>query len=130
MKVNKLAQKDIDNICKKAWKHYNQIKDLTVPAKGAMEREKQVALLVAKYCEKRIKLKQVINDPTTDLNNRLEAKFALSQLPRSSSRTRIRKRCWVTGRPRAVDGFTNLGRHAMRALAGKGELPGIKKVSW
>ena len=42
---------------------------------------------------------------------------ALDELPRNSSKVRLKNRCQLTGRPRGY-----------MALAGK--IPGIKKASW
>ena len=54
----------------------------------------------------------------------------LDNLPKSSSRTRIRTRCFRTGRPRGVIRRFNLSRIAFREMALKGEIPGITKASW
>ncbi len=41
-------------------------------------------------------------DQSKPLEERFKAQLKLSELPRNSSKTRIRNRCEVTGRPRAV----------------------------
>ena len=54
----------------------------------------------------------------------------LDKLPKSSSRIRIRNRCFKTGRPRGVLRRFNLSRIVFREMALKGEIPGITKASW
>lgn len=54
----------------------------------------------------------------------------LSKLPRDSSPSRLTNRCHITGRPRGVYRKFGLSRIALRELAHKGQLPGIKKSSW
>ena len=59
-----------------------------------------------------------------------EARLKLSKLPRNSSKSRIRNRCSLTGRPRAVYRKFGLSRIALRELASDGKLPGVVKSSW
>ena len=54
----------------------------------------------------------------------------LSQLSRNSSKSRLRNRCAITGRPRGYYRKFGLSRIAFRELAGKGMMPGIRKASW
>lgn len=54
----------------------------------------------------------------------------LQKLPRDSSLTRLRNRCFVTGRPRGYYSFFGLSRHLLRELAHEGFLPGVTKSSW
>ena len=51
-------------------------------------------------------------------------------VPRDSSMVRVRNRCMLTGRPRAVYREFRLSRHMFRELALAGRLPGIVKYSW
>lgn len=129
IKIKKLEEK-IKLRVKRARQHYEELSKLNVPTKGAMEREKNVAWLVSVHLAERIKLKQIIRDPNTTTQERLSAKFKLSQLPRSSSPTRLRNRCSVTGRARAYNRLTKLGRHALLKMVGEQLIPGIQKVSW
>lgn len=130
MKTSKITQQKIDQIVKKQIEKYEELKKLDMPLKGAFEREKLLNLAVAKYMERRIKLKQIIRDPNKSLQERLKAQFDLAKLPRRSLSIRMRNRCSVTGRARAYNRFTGLGRHAFRIFADQGLLPGIKRVSW
>ena len=61
---------------------------------------------------------------------RFGARLKLAKLPRNSSPTRIRNRCEITGRPRAVYRKFKLSRLALRQLASLGALPGVVKSSW
>ena len=54
----------------------------------------------------------------------------LDRLPKTSSRTRLRNRCFKTGRPRGVLRRFNLSRISFREMALKGEIPGVTKASW
>ena len=67
-----------------------------------------------------------------DLPPRLrgQAYRALLRLPRDSSPTRIRNRCPLTGRGRAIVRRFGLSRLRFRSLANAGRLIGVKKASW
>ena len=54
----------------------------------------------------------------------------LAELPRNSSKTRIRNRCELSGRPRAYYRKHRLSRIALRELGSKGLIPGLVKSSW
>lgn len=54
----------------------------------------------------------------------------LHKLPRNSSPVRIRNRCAVTGRGRAVYRKLGLCRIILRQLALEGKIPGVQKASW
>jgi ribosomal protein S8/ribosomal protein S14 len=59
-----------------------------------------------------------------------QAYRALLRLPRDSSPTRIRNRCPLTGRGRAIIRRFGLSRIIFRSLAIAGRLVGVKKASW
>lgn len=63
-----------------------------------------------------------------------EVVFKLSQklarLPRSSSKTRVSNRCFITGRSRGVYRRFGLCRNEVRRLASFSEITGVKKSSW
>ena len=83
-----------------------------------------------KYKEKRASLLAIANDESSSAEERFEARLKLSKLPRNSSKSRIRNRCSLTGRPRAVYRKFGLSRIALRELASDGKLPGVVKSSW
>ena len=100
-------------------------------AKASMiEREKKRAALVKKYAPKRAALQELIDDQSRSEEERYQARLALQQLPRSSSPTRKRNRCQITGRPRGVFSKFGLGRNKLREIAMRGEVPGLTKASW
>ena len=72
----------------------------------------------------------MINNPETLPEDRKAAVEKLDKLPRTSSRVRIRTRCFKTGRPRAVIRRFNLSRMVFREMALNGEIPGVTKASW
>jgi small subunit ribosomal protein S14 len=86
--------------------------------KAWIAKQKRRDYLVAKYAERRKQLKAQGNFA------------ALAQLPRDSSPTRSRRRCQLTGRPRAVLRKFKITRHMLREMALRGLIPGLKKASW
>jgi small subunit ribosomal protein S14 len=98
--------------------------------KSMINRQRRREKLVRKYAAKRAELKRRSNDLKLTAEERQEAREALSSLPRNSSPVRLRTRCVVTGRPRAVYKEFMLSRIAFREMALRGELPGIHKASW
>ncbi len=86
--------------------------------------------LVRKFAARRAELKRKSKDLKLSPEERQGAREALSALPRNSSPVRLRTRCVVSGRPRAVYKEFMLSRIAFRAMALRGELPGIHKASW
>lgn len=55
---------------------------------------------------------------------------ALDELPRNSSRVRLKNRCQMTGRPRGYSRYFGISRVALRDMALNGKIPGLKKASW
>lgn len=83
-----------------------------------------------KYELSRLTLKSIIENRSLGEQERFRAAIKLSGLPRNSSKTRLRNRCVLTGRARAVYRFCKFSRIELRRLAGQGRLPGITKSSW
>ena len=98
--------------------------------KSAVNRNEAVRKLVARLADKRAALKAVANDESRPLEERFEARLKLAELPRSSSATRIRNRCLLTGRPRAYYRKLKMSRIALRELGSHGQIPGLVKSSW
>lgn len=88
-------------------------------AKESMKaREVKRAKLIAKYAEKRAKLKE-------------EGDYVgLQKLPLNSNPIRLRNRCMLTGRPRGYMRQFGISRITFREMASHGLIPGIKKASW
>src|SRR3546814_18818257 len=61
---------------------------------------------------------------------RFQASLKLAELPRNSAKIRLRNRCQLTGRSRAVYRKFRLSRIAMRELGSIGQIPGLVKSSW
>lgn len=98
--------------------------------KSAVNRNEKVKLLVQRYAARRQALKAIANDESLPLEDRFEARLKLAELPRSSSKVRIRNRCEVTGRPRAYYRKLKMSRIALRELGSQGQIPGLVKSSW
>ena len=89
--------------------------------KSAVEKNNRRKRMVARKGARRQALRATIRDRSL---------LKLSQEPRDSSRTRIRNRCEVSGRPRAYDRKLRMSRIALRDLASMGQVPGVVKSSW
>ncbi len=98
--------------------------------KSAMNRNEMVKRLVKQFAGKREALTAIANDQSLPLEDRFEARLKLAKLPRNSSKTRIRNRCEVTGRPRAYYRKLKMSRIALRELGSHGQIPGLVKSSW
>jgi small subunit ribosomal protein S14 len=98
--------------------------------KSMIQREIKRAKLVAKYAEKRAKLKAIVRNVNSTDEERRTAQAKLNALPRDASPTRQRNRCSITGRPHGVYRKFGLGRNKLREGAMKGEIPGLTKASW
>jgi small subunit ribosomal protein S14 len=110
-------------------KFYSQIRNYFMAKKSMIEREKKRIQLTNKYFLKRaILLKKY--QAAENFNSKLEIHSKLQKLPRNSSKTRIRNRCWKTGRPRGVFRDFGLSRHVFREMAHQCLLPGVTKSSW
>ncbi|MBL8553173.1 30S ribosomal protein S14 [Phenylobacterium sp.] len=98
--------------------------------KSAVNRNERVKKLVKTYAAKRAALKATANDAKLAPEERFEARLKLAELPRNSSKTRIRNRCEVTGRPRAYYRKLKMSRISLRELGSAGLIPGLVKSSW
>lgn len=97
--------------------------------KSMIERDKKRIKLNQKYALKRTNLLNKYR-AEENFNMKLEIHSQLQKLPRNSSKTRIRNRCWKTGRPRGVFRDFGLSRHVVREMAHRCLLPGVRKSSW
>ena len=86
--------------------------------------------LVKKFSKKREALKKIVKNRKLPLDERFKAQLKLAKLPRNSSKTRIRNRCEITGRPHGVYRKFRISRIALRELSLKGKIPGMTKSSW
>ena len=88
-------------------------------AKESMKaRERKREKMVARYAEKRAKLKA-------------EGDWeGLQKLPKNSAKVRLHNRCQLTGRPRGYMRQFGISRVLFRKMALEGKIPGVKKASW
>jgi small subunit ribosomal protein S14 len=88
----------------------------------------------AKLCEKfksqRDALRARSKDLKLSLDERMEARAALTLLPANSSPTRLKNRCQITGRSHAYIRKFGICRTVLRRMAHAGFLPGVTKASW
>ena len=95
--------------------------------KSSIVKNERRKKLVTKYAKQRAELKSVAEDLAVAVEQRMEARQRLAMLPLNSSPVRVRNRCEITGRPRGYLRFFGLSRIAVRDLALKGQLPGVRK---
>ncbi len=86
--------------------------------------------MVVKYAAKRAALKAMTTDQSLSMEDRFDAQLKLAALPRNSSKTRVRNRCEISGRPRAYYRKLRMSRIALRELSSQGLIPGMTKSSW
>ena len=98
--------------------------------KGLIQSNMAKQRKVERFAAKRAALKAVVNDKTLNIVERFNASVKLAQLPRSSSKTRVRNRCFFSGRSRAVYSKLGLSRIALREFSSLGLIPGFVKSSW
>lgn len=94
-----------------------------------IEREKKRIKLNNKYKIKRANLIKNYKEANT-FNLKIQIHSKLQKLPRNSSKTRIRLRCWKTGRSRGVFRDFGISRHVFREMSHQCLLPGVRKSSW
>jgi small subunit ribosomal protein S14 len=98
--------------------------------KSMIEKNNRRRKMAKKFGPRRAKLKAIARDKSLPMEERFAATLKLAELPRNSSKTRIRNRCELTGRPRAYYRKHRLSRIALRDLGSKGLIPGLVKSSW
>ena len=81
-------------------------------------RQRKREKIVAQYAEKRAALKAAGDWQTLD------------QLPKNSSKVRLKNRCQITGRPKGYMRYFGLSRVTFRDMALAGKIPGVTKASW
>ena len=81
-------------------------------------RQRKREKMVAQYAEKREALKAAGDWK------------ALDELPKNSSRVRLKNRCQMTGRPRGYSRYFGVSRVALRDMALNGKIPRLKNASW
>ena len=97
---------------------------------SSMESAKRIRRMVQAKKARRAELKGIIMNKTVAPEERFAAQLKLAAMPRTSSATRIRNRCAITGRARGVYRKFNISRIMLREMAGQGLIPGVRKASW
>lgn len=97
--------------------------------RSIIQRQIKRQKIVDKYA-----LKKKLLANSLKLTNNLKEKYDLylkiQQMPRNSSKTRLRNRCWKTGKARGYFRFFGLCRNFLRKFANECILSGITKSSW
>ena len=97
---------------------------------SAIHRNLKRVRMAKKFANKRAKLKAIVMDKKTNLNERFAATLKLAKLPKNSAKNRIRNRCEITGRTHGYYRKLKMSRIALRKLASSGKIPGMTKSSW
>ena len=93
-------------------------------------RDQKRIKLIKKYAERRAALRKKLNDANVSIDEKLEVQKKFAKLPRNSCPTRLNRRCKVSGRSRGYYRKFGISRIALRELALRGQLPGVRKSSW
>jgi small subunit ribosomal protein S14 len=93
-------------------------------------RDRRRKQLIKKHAAKRAELRKRLKDRNASMEEKLQVQEAFAKLPRNSCPTRLKRRCELTGRPRAYYRKFGVSRIALRELALRGQLPGVRKASW
>jgi len=93
-------------------------------------RDQKREKLIAKHAAKRAELRKQLNDPNVSFADKLEIQVKFSKLPRNSCPTRLNRRCKISGRSKGYYRKFGISRIALRELALRGQLPGVRKSSW
>ena len=97
---------------------------------SSIQRNLKRIRLAKKFLKKRGNLKKIIKNRKLPLEDRFAAQLKLAKIPKNSSKTRIRNRCEITGRPHGFYRKLKNSRIALRDLASNGKIPGMTKSSW
>jgi small subunit ribosomal protein S14 len=81
-------------------------------------RQRKRERMVAQYAEKRAELKAAGDWK------------ALDEMPKNSSKVRLKNRCQLTGRPKGYIRYFGVSRVTFRDMALAGKIPGVRKASW
>jgi len=93
-------------------------------------RDKRRARLIRKHAARRAELRKKLKSQTASMEEKLAVQEAFAKLPRNSCPTRLNRRCQISGRSRSYYRKFGISRIALRELALRGQLPGMRKSSW
>ncbi len=97
---------------------------------SSINKNNRRAKMAIKYAGRIARLKALANDESKPDEERFIARLKMAEVPRNANPTRVRNRCEVTGRPRAVYRKFKMSRISLRDLGNKGLVPGLIKSSW
>ncbi len=97
---------------------------------SAVQRNLKRKRLTKKHATTRAKLKALIMNKTTSIEERFAVQLKLQKLPLNSNKDRVRNRCELTGRPRGFYRKFQISRIKLRELTSAGKIPGVVKSSW
>ena len=98
--------------------------------KSSIEKNNRRIRRVKQYAKRWDRLREITHDKSASPEERFEAQLKMAELPRNTNPTRVRNRCELTGRPRAVYRRFKVCRIVLRDLASIGLIPGVTKSSW
>ena len=98
--------------------------------KSMLMRQRHREKAVKRYAKKRSELKELIRNPKTSDDDKVEAQRKLQLLPRDANPVRLRNRCALTGRPHGFYRKFGLARTKLRETTMRGEIKGVRKASW
>ncbi len=98
--------------------------------KSLIEKDQKRRKLYVLFEKKRVILKYICYNLKFSEKLRKQAQNQLIKLPRNSSKTRLKNRCVITSRPRAIYRKFKISRLLLRKFALEGKLPGVKKANW
>lgn len=93
-------------------------------------RNEKRKIMASRQAAKRKELRSQTLDEKLSFEDRQSAQKKLQALPRNGSATRVKSRCVITGRSRAVYRKFGLSRIKFRELSLEGKIPGVTKASW
>ena len=98
--------------------------------KSLIQREKKRKKLEQKYHLIRRSSKKEISKVDSLIDDKFEIHGKLQSPPRNSAPTRLHRRCFSTGRPRANYRDFGLSGHILREMVHACLLPGATRSSW
>jgi small subunit ribosomal protein S14 len=97
---------------------------------SVIERDKKRVCLIKRFTAKHDKLRKLAQEAYAQGEIPWDIQYKLQALPKNANRTRLRTRCNICGRPRAVYKKFGLCRLCLRKYAMMGYIPGLRKASW
>lgn len=98
--------------------------------KCMINRNNKRKALTKKFALKRKELKKLAKEQKDNIEVVFDIYQKLASMPRSSSETRVKSRCFITGRSRGNYRRFGLCRNEVRRLSSFAEITGVRKSSW